>query len=428
MIYHSYKKAIKPKTMKINLLFSILIIASGFESSTLLAQGSLTPPGAPAPTMKSLDQIEARTPISSAPFTITAPGSYYLTTNLSVSSGDAIDINTNGVTLDLNGFTISSSSASATGYGILINSGLQDITIFNGHIRGGVTNNGSGVYSGSGFGYGIVLSGIAPVNVRVSGVSVSGCLYEGIYLNSADSTVVESCTVRAVGNTGIYASTVKQSLAIDCGGGAIYGYQVSDCRGQSTVFGPGISARAALNCFGSSSSGAGVAATIAQNSYGNSTYDSGVYASTAMNCYGSSDGGDGIDADTVQMCYGRGTGSGNGIETITAQNCYGACLGTGNGISATSAADTCFGSSASGNGVFVGTSATIGIGQAQNCVGFSATGGSGKAGLFCWGTANSCTGTCGGTGAGLNCYIAIGCRGDSTGGSAVLATYKYNMP
>jgi hypothetical protein len=42
-----------------------------------LAQGSLTPPpGAPAPTMKTLDQIEARTPISSAPFTISAPGSY----------------------------------------------------------------------------------------------------------------------------------------------------------------------------------------------------------------------------------------------------------------------------------------------------------------------------------------------------------------
>ena len=48
-------------------------------ASTAFPQGSLTPPGAPAPTMKSLDQIEARTPISSAPFTINASGSYYLT-------------------------------------------------------------------------------------------------------------------------------------------------------------------------------------------------------------------------------------------------------------------------------------------------------------------------------------------------------------
>jgi hypothetical protein len=42
--------------------------------TTLHAQGSLTPPGAPAPTMKTLAQIEPRTPISSAPFTITVSG------------------------------------------------------------------------------------------------------------------------------------------------------------------------------------------------------------------------------------------------------------------------------------------------------------------------------------------------------------------
>jgi hypothetical protein len=43
--------------------------------------------------MKSLDQIEARTPISSAPFTISAPGSYYLTTNLTTAVSNAILIN-----------------------------------------------------------------------------------------------------------------------------------------------------------------------------------------------------------------------------------------------------------------------------------------------------------------------------------------------
>lgn len=37
------------------------------------------PPGAPAPTMKTLDQVEARTPIgpSTDPVTISVPGSYY---------------------------------------------------------------------------------------------------------------------------------------------------------------------------------------------------------------------------------------------------------------------------------------------------------------------------------------------------------------
>src|SRR5215469_4488685 len=147
---------------------------------TGLAQGSLTPPGPPAPTMKSLAQIEPRTPISSAPFNITAPGSYYLTTNLSVASGNAVTILTNNVMLDLNGFIISSTeSPASTSSGILLN-GVINITIVNGLIRSGVTNNGSGSYSGNGFGSGIFFSGLNPVNTRVSGISVSGCRYNGI--------------------------------------------------------------------------------------------------------------------------------------------------------------------------------------------------------------------------------------------------------
>ena len=43
--------------------------------------------------------------------TISQPGSYYLTRNLTVSSGDGINITTIGVTLDLNGFTIRSTRA-----------------------------------------------------------------------------------------------------------------------------------------------------------------------------------------------------------------------------------------------------------------------------------------------------------------------------
>ena len=221
----------------IQLAAALLLSTLNAQLSTVFAQGSLTPPGAPAPTMKSLDQIEARTAISAAPFSITQPGSYYLTHNLTVSSGDGIDINTNNVTLDLNGFTISSTAASATGYGIFLNSGLRNITIANGCIQGGVTNNGSGVYSGSGFGYGIGYFHNAPVagvvNVLVSKLSFSGCQSYGIYLGVGDSTVVESCTVQTVGGIGIYATTMKSSSAIDCGNMGINGDQVSDCRGQS---------------------------------------------------------------------------------------------------------------------------------------------------------------------------------------------------
>ncbi len=273
--------------------------------------------------MKTLAQVEPRTPIASAPFTISVPGSYYLTTNLTTAVSNAITIAVSGVTLDLNGFSIASTVANAAngGYAILLNSGLRNITIANGFVEGGVTNNGSGVYSGSGFGYGISYSGSAPANVLVSRVSVAGCLYSGIYLNTGDSTVVESCTVRTVGGYGICASTIKQSAAIDCGNMAIYGKQVSDCRGQS------------------------------------SGSNSGVYATTALNCSGSSVGGSGIAATTALNCSGS-SGSGYGVYALTAQNCYGSCSSSGTGVFAGRTAVGCFGSSSTGTGLSAENAAT----------------------------------------------------------------------
>jgi hypothetical protein len=295
---------------------AVALVAILLSAQRLPAQGLLTPPGAPAATMKSLAQIEPRTPISSVPFTIDAPGSYFLTMNLTSSVANAIVIAANGVTLDLSGFTLSSTvtNAASGGAGVLISSGLSDITVLNGHIRGGVTNNGSGVYSGSGFASGIVYSGTQPKNTHVSGISVSGCLSFGIYLNVGDSTVVESCTVRTTGNYGIRASSIKNSVAVDCAA-AIYGDQVSDCRGETTGNG------------------------------------SGIFALTALNCYGSSGGsGDGIDAETAENCRGIST-SGDGVDAFTALNCYGSS-GSGTGVSAVRNASNCYGFSSTGRGLF----------------------------------------------------------------------------
>src|SRR5260370_23689265 len=86
------------------------------EITTAFAQGSLTPPGAPAPTMKTLAQVEPRTAISSAPLTITVAGAYYLTTNLYAPPFSyAISISADNVSVDLRGFTINGTNTSSGG-------------------------------------------------------------------------------------------------------------------------------------------------------------------------------------------------------------------------------------------------------------------------------------------------------------------------
>src|SRR5687768_1232856 len=94
------------------LLFLALLCAA----LPAFGQGSLTPPGSPGPTFKTLTQVEPRTPIASLPFTISAPGSYYLTTNLTGSTG--ISIRSSHVSLDLNGFAVTGSGAGSGTDGI----------------------------------------------------------------------------------------------------------------------------------------------------------------------------------------------------------------------------------------------------------------------------------------------------------------------
>src|SRR6476661_1617880 len=119
--------------MKARTFLALLILVSSFLlPPSSFAQGSLTPPGPPAPTMKRLDEVEPRTNLqaTSAPagvdttnpnyqFVITQPGSYYLSTNLAVTKANGIQINAEGVTLDMNGFQISRASGSG-GNGIEI--------------------------------------------------------------------------------------------------------------------------------------------------------------------------------------------------------------------------------------------------------------------------------------------------------------------
>ncbi len=126
-----------------------LALASFTLPPTLLAQGSLTPPGAPAPTMKALDQVEPRTIVNdtntpgnaSNVFRITAPGSYYLTGNVTgVSGKSAIEIASSHVTL---GNRIDGNTLSRNAIGVEVVAGATGNTI----IRNSALGNTSAAYS-----------------------------------------------------------------------------------------------------------------------------------------------------------------------------------------------------------------------------------------------------------------------------------------
>jgi hypothetical protein len=163
----------------------VAIIISGVTS--IFGQGSLTPPGAPAPLFKTLAQVEPRFPLSDYQTNLTVSGSYYLVTNIfsGTNVNDAINIRTNvrNITIDLNGFSIINTNGpgSPSEVGVRI-SEATNVVIKNGQIIG--FDRGIRV---EGLCYGIVVENLHIMNCRRAAIEMN---------NTGGSTAVPTITIR----------------------------------------------------------------------------------------------------------------------------------------------------------------------------------------------------------------------------------------
>lgn len=174
------------------------LLGIGVLTMSAHGQGSLTPPGAPDQTFRTLLQVEPRIPIGAAPATITQSGSYYLTTNLL----GTLTIAAHNVSLDLMGFGVipptgNALSMSGVNYSnVLVRNGFISAVRGNGadfstvHSSGGVLED---LRIGSCTNFGLALG---------SGFIVRNCEFQGCRLAAVKGggpIEVVNCRIRNCG-------------------------------------------------------------------------------------------------------------------------------------------------------------------------------------------------------------------------------------
>jgi hypothetical protein len=124
--------------------------------------------------------------ITSLPYTITAPGFYYLGGNLTCPSGNGITVGADDVTIDLMGFCLLS-TGELNASGIII-AGLRNIEVRNGTVRG---FNADGIVEPVG--------GVSYrfINLRLELNGLRGIALEGL------SHLIQNCSITENGNSGI---------------------------------------------------------------------------------------------------------------------------------------------------------------------------------------------------------------------------------
>lgn len=178
----------------------ILLAVAVFAAYNMLANaGDLEPAFRPGPTMKTLDEVEPRIPISQAdiPLTITTPGSYYFTDDIFAPVIAAITVDVDDVTIDLMGFTLKGADT-GTNFGIIMN-GRNNVEIRNGTVR----DFSFGVTEALTTSNGHVVRNVRVISNTKGGISLAG-----------SSNLVQDCVVN---NNGAGSSSNVSGISVGKG-------------------------------------------------------------------------------------------------------------------------------------------------------------------------------------------------------------------
>jgi parallel beta-helix repeat protein len=247
------------------------------------------------------------TKITSLPYTISSPGFYYITKDLSCSGAHGIIISADNVTVDLMGFSLSGDGTGS--YDGIYMSGRANVEIRNGTVR----NFGlDGIHETSS-----VAKGHRVINIRARDNG-----NRGINVLSKNS-LVERCTSMGNGSYGIVAgngSTITGNTCYTNSDYGIYAYSGVTVTGNT--------------CYYNSSYGiyANTGATVTGNTCRDNE-DHGIWASTGSTVTGNtcySNDSDGIHTDIGATVTGNTCSSNDsdGIyantgSTVTGNTCYG---------------------------------------------------------------------------------------------------------
>lgn len=298
----------KRNTFRQAWIFTLVLIIIWVLMPGFTGAGSLEPDSAPAPTMKTLDEIEPRIPIPGSStvvpvYTISESGSYYLTGDRSCSE-IGIQVDADNVTIDLMGYSLI-----GTGTGVV--SGVRLNGSSNVEVRNGtITSFYRAIYATS----------VASKGHRIIDIRAFANIQMGIYLLS-EGNLVKGCTVSRNGASApsgtVYGINVGSDSLVT--GNTVKGNGAS---ASSVVYGIYTSNGSTLAGNVVAENGTGAGSTV----YGIRSSSSSMVTDNLVHDNGSSTSGEvyGIHAGSYSVARGNAcnTNGGNASGTIYGLYCW----------------------------------------------------------------------------------------------------------